>query len=99
MTPKHYLKFGFYNPGSLAKNHNEFILTVTQHSLDILAINASWLQPNKERRAPSLPGFSLHSAPRPPSVRRPRRWSRFLCQKGIRVMMCEHPVCVPVEQM
>ncbi|GBP16996.1 Mariner Mos1 transposase [Eumeta japonica] len=60
MTPKHYLKVDLYNPGSLVKNHDELILAVMQHSLDILAINESRLLPNEEGKAPSLSEFTLH---------------------------------------
>ncbi|GBP43120.1 hypothetical protein EVAR_40560_1 [Eumeta japonica] len=96
MTPKHCSKVGLHNPGSLAKNHDELILAVTQHSLDILAINESWLLSKEEERASSLPGFTL----RPPKGCGGRGGrTAFYVRRGIRIRICERPVFVPVEQI
>lgn len=37
-----YLKVGLYNSGSLRRNHDDLIVAVMQHSIDILAVNETW---------------------------------------------------------
>lgn len=100
MTSKDFLKVGLYNPGSLGQNHDELVLAVMHHSIDILAINETWLRPNEEEKAPCLPGYSLRSVPRPSTICGGRGGGvAFYVRKGIRTRVCEHPVCLQVEQM
>ncbi|GBP59723.1 hypothetical protein EVAR_36508_1 [Eumeta japonica] len=94
MLPKHYLQVGLYNPRFLAKNHDELLLAVMQHALDMITINELWLLPNEEGSAPSLPGFTLHSAPRPRTGCGGQGGGVvFYVRRLIRVRICEHPVC------
>ncbi|CAG4978339.1 unnamed protein product [Colias eurytheme] len=63
------LKIGFLNPGSLGTGHEEFIVAVGRHNVDILALNETWLRAGEEGRAPRMPGYRLKHIPRPVSIR------------------------------
>lgn len=100
MTPNKDFTISLYNPGSLGRNHDELIVAMSLHSVDILAVNETWLRPNEEDKAPHIPGYSLRSVPRPTSVRGGRGGGvAFYVRKGLYVRNCTHPVCTTVEQM
>lgn len=46
------LKLGFLNPGSLGTRHEEFLVALESRSVDIMAINETWLRHGEELRAP-----------------------------------------------
>ncbi|CAH2105512.1 unnamed protein product [Euphydryas editha] len=60
-----WLKVGFLNPGSLGTKHEEFLVAMSRHNVDIMAINETWLKTGEEDRAPRLPGYRLRHIPRP----------------------------------
>lgn len=100
MVSSKFLKVGLYNPGSLGTHHEDVIVAVTQRSVDVLAINETWLRPNEEDKAPCIPGYTLRSAPRSALVHAGRGGGvAFYLRKGIYARSCDHPVCLKVEQM
>lgn len=68
MVSKKYFNVGLFNPGSLGSNHDEIIIAVLEGSIDMLAINETWLRPNEEKKAPAIPGYTLRSVPRPDNI-------------------------------
>ncbi|CAH2099431.1 unnamed protein product [Euphydryas editha] len=69
MIKQYRLKVGFLNPGSLGTKHEEFLVAMSRHNVDIMAINETWLKTGEEDRAPRLPGYRLHHIPRPSEIR------------------------------
>ncbi|GBP78167.1 hypothetical protein EVAR_99202_1 [Eumeta japonica] len=96
---KTFLKVGFYNPGSVARYHDELPMAVLHHSVDILAINETWLRLGEKDKAPNIPGYTLRSVPRRTDVHRGRGGGvAFYVKKGLNVKICKHPENSPVEQ-
>ncbi|CAG4982071.1 unnamed protein product [Colias eurytheme] len=85
------LKFGFLNPGSLGTNHDEFLVAMLRHSVDLMAINETWLREGEEGRAPVVPGYRLRHVPRPPSTRSRGGGVGFYIKKGLSVQVVSHP--------
>ncbi|KAH9633487.1 hypothetical protein HF086_013164 [Spodoptera exigua] len=44
MAPSKYIKFGLLNAGSLGTKQDEFLIAMGNHSVDIMAINETWLR-------------------------------------------------------
>lgn len=67
---------GFLNKGSLGTKHDEFLAALESRSVDIMAINETWLKENEEKRAPLPSGYRLRHIPRPKD-------SKKLCGGGV----------------
>ena len=94
------VKFGLHNAGSLATNHDEFIIAMSHHSVDIMAINETWLRKGEEGRAPSVPGYQLRHIPRPMTIRDGRGGGvAFYIKSGMSTRARTHPHHPTVEQM
>lgn len=93
------LTLGFLNPGSLGTRHEEFIVALENRSVDIMAINETWLRAGEEKRAPGPTGYRLRHIPRPPSVRERGGGVGFYIREGINVRQLKHPHTDLVEQM
>lgn len=92
------ISIGLLNPGSLGTRHDEFLLAMEQHSVDVMAINETWLRAGEEARAPSPPGYRLRHAPRPAGVRARGGGVGFYLRRGVYVRFLEHPPS-SIEQM
>ncbi|KAJ8732388.1 hypothetical protein PYW07_014987 [Mythimna separata] len=100
MTKSKFFKFGLFNAGSLATNQDEFLIAMSQHSVDIMAINETWLRPGEEGRAPKVPGYRLKHVPRPATMRGGRGGGvAFYIKAGVRARVRHHSVNSDVEQM
>lgn len=90
--PDKYLKVGLLNVGSLGTKHDDFIASVVSHSLDVVAVNETWLRPGEEGRAPTVPGYRLRHTPRPLTVRGGRGGGvGFYLKRGLTVRTCSIP--------
>lgn len=69
MISDKFLNVSFYNAGSLGTHHDDFITLFNGNTIDILAINETWLRPGEEGRAPVVPGYRLRHIPRSSNVR------------------------------
>ncbi|VVC95456.1 unnamed protein product [Leptidea sinapis] len=98
-TQRRHLKIGFINPGSLGTNHEELIVAVERHCIDILAMNETWLRPGEEGRAPNISGYSLRHIPRPREVRERGGGVGFYIKHGLPASTLKHPYSPIVEQM
>lgn len=100
MTKSKLLKFGLFNAGSLATNQDEFLIAMSQHSVDIMAINETWLRSGEEGRAPKVPGYRLKHVPRPVTIRGGRGGGvAFYIKTGVRARVRPHSEQSDVEQM
>jgi hypothetical protein len=93
------LKIGLLNPGSLGTKHDEFLVAMDRHSVDIMAINETWLRVGEEGRAPSPPGYRLRHVPRPAAVRSRGGGVGFYVRQGINARSINLPTTPEVEQM
>ncbi|CAH2088868.1 unnamed protein product [Euphydryas editha] len=93
------LTLGLFNPGSLGTHHDEFIVLMERHMVDIIAINETWLRPGEHGRAPRLPGYRLRHIPRPPEIRSRGGGVGFYIKRGMSVRTLVHPNTALVEQM
>lgn len=95
------LTIGLLNPGSLGTRHEEFLVALERRSVDIMAINETWLREGEEQRAPSPPGYRLRHTPRPLSVRSRGGGVGFYIRTGISVRQVKPPQATTsvVEQM
>ncbi|XP_063831734.1 uncharacterized protein LOC135080943 [Ostrinia nubilalis] len=93
------LSVGLLNPGSLGTKHEEFLVALDHHDVDILAINETWLRAGEEGRAPAPPGYRLRHVPRPSTVRSRGGGVGFYIKNGINARMIHHPSPLSVEQM
>lgn len=70
------------------------------HSVDIMAINETWLRRGEEDRAPSIPGYKFRHIPRPMSTRGGRGGGvAFYIRNGINARVKAHPEHPTVEQL
>ncbi|KAJ8706722.1 hypothetical protein PYW07_012800 [Mythimna separata] len=100
MAPSKCIKFGLLNAGSLGTNQDEFLIAMGNHSVDIMAINETWLRKGEEDRAPSVPGYKLRHIPRPVSIRGGRGGGvAFYIKDGINARVKVHPEHPNVEQL
>lgn len=90
---------GLLNAGSLGTAHDEFIAAMNLHSVDIIAINETWLRQGEDGRAPKVPGYKLRHIPRPPSIRSRGGGVGFYIRRGLNVKTIAHPEAPNVEQM
>ncbi|CAH2109123.1 unnamed protein product [Euphydryas editha] len=72
-----------FNPGSLGTHHDEFVVLMERHMVDIIALNESWLRPGEDGRAPRLPGYRLRHIPRPTEIRSRGGGVGFYIKRGI----------------
>lgn len=94
------LKIGLHNAGSLGTDHDNFIVAMERFSVDIMAINETWLRPGEDARAPCVPNYRLRHIPRPSSIRGGRGGGiGFYIKRGVNVRSCAHPINPSVEQM
>lgn len=72
---------------------------MSEHSVDIMAINETWLRPNEEGRARSVPGYRLKHVPRSASVRGGRGGGvGSYIKTGIGARVLNHSEQLDVEQ-
>ncbi|XP_047543160.1 uncharacterized protein LOC125075491 [Vanessa atalanta] len=94
------LRIGFLNPGSLGAHHDEFMLAIDRHDVDIMALNETWLREGEEGRAPHIPGYRLRHKPRPAAVRGRGGGVGYYIRRGISARTLIHPITSPdIEQM
>lgn len=93
------LSVGLLNPGSLGNKHEEFLVAMDRHDVDIMAINETWLREGEDARAPAPPGYRLRHAPRPPGARSRGGGVGFYIKRGINARLIDHPHAQSVEQM
>lgn len=91
------LSLGLFNAGSLSTRHEEFIVMLERHAVDILAINETWLRAGEESRAPAPYGYRLRHVPRPTTIRPRGGGVGFYIRQGFRTI--NHPPTPNVEQM
>lgn len=99
-----YFSVGLFNAGSLGTKHDEFIVAMQRHKVDVMAINETWLRAQEEGKAPVIPGYRLRHLPRPRRARGTRDPDRgggvgFYVRQGLSVRVCPHPPTPSVEQM
>lgn len=95
-----YFKLGLFNPGSLGTKQDEFLIAMSHHSVDIMAINETWLKPEEEGRAPRVPGYKLKHIPRPEHIKKGKGGGvGFYVKTGVRARIIPHPEQPDVEQM
>lgn len=99
MVKSNKLKIGLLNPGSLATRHDEFIVAMKRHVVDIMAINETWLHKGEEGRAPVVPGYRFQHTPRPVEIRNRGGGVGFYLRRDLTVRILQYPVCPMVEQM
>ncbi|KAH9641263.1 hypothetical protein HF086_016436 [Spodoptera exigua] len=100
MTRSKRIKFGLLNAGSLGTNQDEFLVAMGNNSVDIMAVNETWLRRGEDDRAPSVPGYKLKHIPRPLSVRGGRGGGvGFYIRNGIPARVRAHPEHPNVEQL
>ncbi|CAH2096752.1 unnamed protein product [Euphydryas editha] len=99
MIKQYRLKVGFLNPGSLGTKHEEFLVAMSRHNVDIMAINETWLKTGEEDRAPRLPGYRLHHIPRPSEIRGRGGGVGFYIKKDIPIQILSYVHNSKVEQM
>lgn len=97
-----YLQIGLYNPGSLGTNHDNIIASFGRYSMDLIAINETWIQSGQDDRAPSIPNYKLRHVPRPAAIAGRGGGVGFYIRKGVAARTWTHPVDplhISVEQM
>ncbi|KAH9637965.1 hypothetical protein HF086_010133 [Spodoptera exigua] len=100
MAPCKHIKFGLLNAGSLGTKQDEFLIAMGNHSVDIMAINETWLRSGEEDRAPSISGYKFKHIPRPVSTRGGRGGGvAFYIRNGINARVRAHPEHSTVEQL
>lgn len=93
------ITIGLLNPGSLGTRHEEFLVAMARYSVDIMAINETWLRAGEEARAPAPPGYRLRHIPRPADVRARGGGVGFYLKRGLNARLIAHPPVHSVEQM
>lgn len=93
------LTIGLLNPGSLGTGHDEFIVALLRHDVDVMAINETWLRTGEEARAPVPPGYRLRHMPRQAGSRSRGGGVGFYIKRDINVRLLAHPPAPLVEQM
>ncbi|KOB69030.1 Uncharacterized protein OBRU01_17705, partial [Operophtera brumata] len=97
-----YLSLGLLNPGSLGNKHDEFVVAMMRHPVEIMAINETWLREGGEARAPVLPGYRLRHAPRDSAGSGGGRdrggGVGFYLKRGVNARLIAHPQA-PIDQM
>lgn len=96
---KSLLSLGLLNPGSLGTRHDEFLIAMEHHSVDIMAINETWIRDGEEKKAPMPPGYRLRHIPRPAGERVRGGGVGFYLKRGVSARLLAHPVAPAVEQM
>lgn len=86
-----HVSLGLLNAGSLHTRHDEFLVALERHAVDILAVNETWLREGEDALAPSPRGYRLRHIPRPKG-----RFSRgggvgFYLRRGIAARPLHHP--------
>lgn len=95
-----FLNVGLLNVGSLGTKHEEFQRTLIKESLDILAINETWLSAGQDGKAPVVPGYRLIHSPRSHRLRDRGGGVGFYVKRGVSVRKCPCPCAhASVEQM
>lgn len=93
MVCKKFLRVGLLNAGSLGTNHDDFIVGMDRHAVDIMAINETWIRPGEDGRAPRVPGYRLRHIPRPDFVRGGRGGGvGFFVKVGVVARTRAHPI-------
>lgn len=92
-------KIGLLNPGSLSTKHEELIVAMEHHSVDLMALNETWLRPGEENRAPTIPNYQLRHVPRSGCNNKRGGGVGFYIRRGVTVRICANPLNPPVEQM
>lgn len=93
MVCKKFLRVGLLNAGSLGTNHDDFVVGMDRHDVDIMAINETWLRPGEDGRAPRVPGFRLRHVPRLTVVRGGRGGGvGFYVKRGVNARTRTHPI-------
>ncbi|XP_041973426.1 uncharacterized protein LOC121729105 [Aricia agestis] len=101
MANKHF-KVGLYNAGSLGTNHDNIVAAVNRNTIDVLAVNETWIHAGQEGRAPTIFGYRFQHTPRPREHRSRGGGVGFYIRQGITVRSWRHPVDpahATVEQM
>ncbi|CAG4943324.1 unnamed protein product [Colias eurytheme] len=93
------LVIGLINICSLGTGHEELIVAMEHHNVDVLGINETWLKEGEEGRAPKISGYRLVHKPRPPHVRARGGGVGFYVRNSLNVKVLKHPCCFNVEQM
>ncbi|CAG9574836.1 unnamed protein product [Danaus chrysippus] len=101
LTPyNRYLLFRAKEEGSLGTHHDEFMLAINRHDVDIMALNETWLREGEEGRAPNIPGYRLRHKPRPAEVRGRGGGVGYYIRRGITARTLIQPSTSPdIEQM
>lgn len=92
-------KIGLLNPGSLSTKHEEFIVAIEHHRVDLMALNETWLRPGEVARAPTITNYQLRHVPRNGIGRKRGGGVGFYIRNGVTTRICENPINPPVEQM
>ncbi|KOB79219.1 putative reverse transcriptase [Operophtera brumata] len=87
-----YFKIGLYNPGSLGTNHESIIASFDRYSMDLIAINETWIRPGEDDRAPTIPNYRLRHIPRPAAIAGRGGGVGFYVRKGVAARIWTHPV-------
>lgn len=98
MAPRK-IKIGLINPRSLRTGHEEFVVALMKHDIDILAVNETWLRQGEEETAPILSGYHFRHVPRPPGLRGRGGGVGFYTKRSISTRVLKHPITDSVEQM
>lgn len=93
------IKIGFLNPGSLSTHHEEFLVALERHNVDILGLNETWLRSGEEGRAPKVAGYRLCHLPRPEAIRSRGGGVGFYIRRGLSTQILKYPIEPRVEQM
>lgn len=95
MVKSKHFKVGLFNAGSLGTKHDEFRVAIEEASPDILAINETWVREGEDAKAPSLSGYRLRHAPRPPGRFLKGGGVGFYIKRGINARVYAHPPSPP----
>lgn len=87
-----YLQIGLYNPGSLGSNHDNIIAAFSGYSMDLIAINETWIRSGEDDRAPNIPNYKLRHIPRPAAIASRGGGVGFYIRKGVAARAWSHPV-------
>ncbi|CAH2108077.1 unnamed protein product [Euphydryas editha] len=98
MLPKK-IKIGLINPRSLGTGHEELVVALQEHEMDILAVNETWLKEREEAIAPTIPGYRLRHVPRSSDIRSRGGGVGFYIKCELSARTLPHPINAGVEQM
>lgn len=86
MTKNKLLQVGLLNAGSLGTFHDDFIVNMEKYSVDLMAINETWLKLGEDDKAPIVPNYRLRHTPRPVAMKDGRGGGvGFYIRQGISV--------------